>query len=60
MPVPGGLGVYEGALTGGLVLIGIPDEVALAATLTYRMVTFYLPPIWGWYAMRTLKQEEYL
>jgi len=60
MPVLGGLGVYEGALTGGLVLIGIPDEVALAATLTYRMVTFYLPPIWGWYAMRTLKQEEYL
>ena len=60
MPVPGGLGVYEGALTGGLVLIGIPDAAALAAALTYRMVTFYLPPIWGWYAMRTLKQEEYL
>jgi uncharacterized membrane protein YbhN (UPF0104 family) len=60
MPVPGGLGVYEGALTGGLVLIGIPDAAALAAALTYRMVTFYLPPIWGWYAMRALKREEYL
>jgi glycosyltransferase 2 family protein len=54
MPVPGGLGVYEGALTGGLVVIGIPDAAALAAALTYRMVTFYLPPIWGWFAMRAL------
>jgi uncharacterized protein (TIRG00374 family) len=60
LPVPGGLGVYEGALTGGLVLIGIPDTVALATALTYRMVTFYLPPIWGWFAMRTLKREAYL
>jgi uncharacterized membrane protein YbhN (UPF0104 family) len=60
MPVPGGLGVYEGALTSGLVVIGIPDAAALAAALTYRMVTFYLPPIWGWFAMRTLKREGYL
>jgi uncharacterized membrane protein YbhN (UPF0104 family) len=60
MPVPGGLGVYEGALTGGLVAAGIPDAAALAAAVTYRMVTFYLPPIWGWFAMRTLKQQEYL
>lgn len=60
MPVPGGLGVYEGALTGGLVAIGIPDAAALAAALTYRMVTFYLPPIWGWIAMRTLQREQYL
>jgi len=45
---------------GGLVVIGIPYAAALAVALTYRMVTFYLPPIWGWYAMRTLKQEEYL
>jgi uncharacterized membrane protein YbhN (UPF0104 family) len=60
MPVPGGLGVYEGALTAGLVATGTPDAAALAATLTYRMVTFYLPPIWGWLAMRKLKQQQYL
>jgi uncharacterized membrane protein YbhN (UPF0104 family) len=47
-------------VTGGLVVIGIPDAAALTAALTYRMVTFYLPPIGGWFAMRTLRQEEYL
>ncbi len=60
MPVPGGLGVYEGALTGGLVAIGIPDATALAAALMYRLVTFYLAPIWGWFGMSALKREGYL
>jgi uncharacterized protein (TIRG00374 family) len=60
LPVPGGIGVTEAALTAGLVAIGVPESQALATALTYRFVTYYLPPIWGWFAMRTLKQQGYL
>jgi uncharacterized membrane protein YbhN (UPF0104 family) len=37
MPVPGGIGVAEGALTFGLVHLGLPQEVALATALAYRV-----------------------
>jgi uncharacterized membrane protein YbhN (UPF0104 family)/tRNA A-37 threonylcarbamoyl transferase component Bud32 len=60
LPVPGGIGVSEAALTAGLVALGVPESSAFATALTYRLVTYYLPPIWGWFAMRALKQQGYL
>jgi uncharacterized membrane protein YbhN (UPF0104 family)/tRNA A-37 threonylcarbamoyl transferase component Bud32 len=60
MPVPGGVGVSEAGLTAGLVAIGIPEATAFAAAITTRMCTFYLPPIWGYFAMRWLRKNEYL
>ena len=60
MPIPGGVGVTEAALTAGLVAVGIPEATALAAAITTRMCTFYLPPIWGWFAMRWLRRNQYL
>jgi len=60
IPVPGGIGVMEGAIAAGLVAVGVSDPVAVSAALTFRMITFYLPPIWGGYAMRSLKQRGYL
>lgn len=47
MPVPGGIGVTEGALITGLSAAGVDQATAFAATICYRMITFYLPPIWG-------------
>lgn len=47
MPVPGGIGVTEGALITGLSAAGVDQATAFAVTITYRMITFYLPPIWG-------------
>ena len=47
MPVPGGIGVTEGALIAGLTAAGVDQATAFAATISYRMITFYLPPIWG-------------
>src|SRR5207249_1592176 len=38
---PGGLGVVEGSLTGLLVAYGMETEVALAAVLLYRAVSFW-------------------
>jgi uncharacterized membrane protein YbhN (UPF0104 family) len=39
---PGGLGVVEAGLTGALVLIGVPAGAAAAATLAYRLVSYWL------------------
>ncbi|MGN6694072.1 MAG: flippase-like domain-containing protein, partial [Aquihabitans sp.] len=47
MPVPGGIGITEGALITGLSAAGVDQATAFAATICYRMITFYLPPIWG-------------
>ena len=60
LPVPGGIGVMEAAIAGGLVAAGVPESTAVAAAILYRMVTFYLPPIWGAYAMRSLRQKGYV
>ncbi len=60
MPVPGGMGVSEAALTAGLVALGVPSAAAMSTAIAYRLVTFYLPPIWGSLATRWLKQHEYL
>jgi uncharacterized protein (TIRG00374 family) len=60
MPVPGGMGVAEAALTAGLVALGIPNTAAMSTAIVYRLATFYLPPIWGSLATRWLKQRSYL
>ncbi len=57
VPVPGGIGVTEATTTALLVAIGIPQSPALAATLMFRIITFYLPPAWGVLAMRSLKRN---
>jgi hypothetical protein len=60
VPVPGGIGVAEFGLTVGLVAAGMPDEVALATAVLYRVATFYLPPLWGFFAMRWLQRNSLL
>lgn len=60
IPVPGGIGVTEGGLTYGLVQVGVPEEVALAAAVLYRIASFYLPPVWGYFAMRWLERNDHL
>src|SRR4051794_24011588 len=60
IPVPNGMGVTEAGLTAGLVAAGVPEPAALAAALSYRVFSSYLPPIWGFFSMRWLQQHEYL
>jgi uncharacterized membrane protein YbhN (UPF0104 family) len=60
MPVPGGIGVTEGALTIGLTAAGVPQSAAFAIAVLYRLASFYLPPIWGWVAWRWLQRNKYL
>jgi uncharacterized membrane protein YbhN (UPF0104 family) len=60
IPVPGGIGVVEFGLTAGLTAAGMSSEAALAAVSLYRLSTFYLPPIWGFFALRWLERGRYL
>jgi uncharacterized membrane protein YbhN (UPF0104 family) len=60
LPVPGGIGVTEFGLTLGLTAAGMPEEAALAAVVLYRVATFYLPPVWGFLAMRWLQRNAHL
>jgi glycosyltransferase 2 family protein len=60
IPVPGGIGVTELGLTVGLVGAGMSEESALAAVLLYRISVFYLPPVWGFFALRWLQRKRYL
>jgi uncharacterized protein (TIRG00374 family) len=59
-PIPGGIGVAEAGLTAGFVAVGVPNATAFAAALTYRLISYYLPPIWGFFAFRWLQRRRYL
>jgi uncharacterized membrane protein YbhN (UPF0104 family) len=60
VPIPGGIGVAEGALVFGLARAGMPEAAAFAAAILYWAATFYLPPVWGWFAFRSLERNRHL
>jgi glycosyltransferase 2 family protein len=51
VPTPGGLGAVEAALTAGLKLAGLPGAAAVSAVLLFRLITFWLPVPFGWFAL---------
>ena len=57
LPTPGGLGAVEGALIAGLTALGIPPADAIAAALTNRALTFWLPVLPGVVAFRVLQHR---
>ncbi|MFI6641414.1 lysylphosphatidylglycerol synthase domain-containing protein [Streptomyces sp. NPDC050504] len=59
-PTPGGVGAVEGALTFGLIAVGVPKEVAAPAVLLYRLLTLWLPVLPGWLAFNYLTRKEAL
>ncbi|WP_103530824.1 lysylphosphatidylglycerol synthase transmembrane domain-containing protein [Streptomyces sp. SM11] len=56
-PTPGGMGAVEGALTLGLIAVGLPPEVAAPAVLLYRVMTLWLPVLPGWLAFNQLTRK---
>ncbi len=59
-PTPGGLGAVEAALTAGLVGVGVDTGVALSAVLLFRIFTFWLPTIPGWFSFNNLLKRDLL
>jgi glycosyltransferase 2 family protein len=60
VPVPGGIGAAEAALTAGLIAMGVDESTAFAIAITQRLCTFYLPPIWGYFALRWLARKGFV
>ena len=60
IPVPGGIGAAEAAISAGLISMGVDESTAFAVALTQRLCTFYLPPIWGYFSLRWLSDKGYV
>jgi uncharacterized membrane protein YbhN (UPF0104 family)/tRNA A-37 threonylcarbamoyl transferase component Bud32 len=60
IPVPGGIGAAEAAISAGLITMGIDESTAFAIALTQRLSTFYLPPIWGYFSLQWLIRKGYV
>jgi uncharacterized membrane protein YbhN (UPF0104 family) len=59
-PSPGGMGVVEAGMILGLTAAGVSEADATAAVFIQRLVTSYLPPIWGWFTLVWMRKREYL
>jgi uncharacterized protein (TIRG00374 family) len=60
MPVPGGVGVAEATMTALLVTFGVEQSTAFAVTVAYRVITFYLPALEGFFGARWLGKHGYV
>ena len=60
LPVPGGVGVAEAGYAYGLQAIGVPAPIAVSTAIAFRLVTFYLPPLWCSRAMTWLRRNAYI
>jgi undecaprenyl-diphosphatase len=57
---PGGVGTIEAALTAGLTGIGVASGPAVSAVILYRLATYWLPVLPGWYSLRLLQRMDYV
>jgi uncharacterized membrane protein YbhN (UPF0104 family) len=56
VPIPGGIGAVETAMSLGLTAAGLPGASAIAAVLVFRTVSFWLPAPAGWLALHHLQR----
>jgi undecaprenyl-diphosphatase len=59
-PTPGGLGAVEAALVGTLTGYGMASGPAVSAVLTFRLVTYWLPMLPGWFMFQQMQRREEL
>ncbi|MBA3267005.1 MAG: flippase-like domain-containing protein [Acidimicrobiia bacterium] len=59
-PTPGGLGAVEALLIGALISVGVDKGVAVAAVLTFRLVTFWVPVPFGALSLSSLRRTGHL
>jgi undecaprenyl-diphosphatase len=57
-PTPGGLGAMEAALVAGFTGVGMDSGIAVAAVLSYRLLTYWLPILPGWLSFQYLEHRE--
>ncbi len=57
-PSPGGIGVEEVAYVGTLTALGASSNIAVAAALSFRFLTFWLPILPGMVMLRSLERRK--
>ena len=57
-PTPGGIGAIEAVLISGLVAAGVDNVTAVPAVFLFRLITFWLPILPGWWAFRWLQHHD--
>ncbi len=58
-PTPGGLGAMEAALVAGITRLGVPGGEAVAAVLSFRVATFWLPMPVGAWMLRVSRRSDW-
>ena len=56
-PTPGGLGATEAALVAGLAVVGVSEDEAIPGVLLFRLATFWVPILPGWFSMLYLQHR---
>ncbi|HKY68874.1 MAG TPA: lysylphosphatidylglycerol synthase transmembrane domain-containing protein, partial [Acidimicrobiales bacterium] len=59
-PTPGGLGAFEATAIAALQGYGMHDGRAIAAVLTFRLLTFWLPVLPGWGVFQYMQRRDEL
>lgn len=57
VPTPGGIGAVEAGIYSGLVLVGLDGPDATLITLLYRLVTYWIPILPGYYFFWGLRKN---
>lgn len=58
VPVPGGLGAPEAIIVTGLSSVGIGHVDAIVAAVLYRLLTYWLPPLFGMGSLYALHRRQ--
>ena len=59
-PTPGGLGALEAAVIAGLVSAGMASTAAVPAVFLFRIATYWLPILPGWFAFNHLRRAAFV
>jgi glycosyltransferase 2 family protein len=57
IPTPGGIGAVEAGVYSGLVLVGVDGPDATLITLLYRLITYWIPILPGYYFFWNLRKD---
>ncbi len=60
IPTPGGLAGVETGLVAGFIAYGVPSDLAIAATLAFRLVTYWFPLLPGAVAFTLARAQKNL
>lgn len=56
VPTPGGIGSAEMGIYSGLVIVGVDSASAISITLLYRLISYWLPILPGYYFFQSLRK----